>query len=296
MKKFLSSLVLSLVLILAFYSTAFACGSNSNIISVNSQYQGVVTFNVTVDNTTWVEFGDGLGTSLQKGNGQICHRYQDDKTYYVTMYQDKLPIAQTKVIVKEQPCQQNKSSFYLINNDFNSLTVGINCNSKTKLDWGDGTSVVVKGINQSVSHDYSYNVNSWKSYNLTLGSQIVGTLTIYDDASKSSVLITNPCYSVTTTEIIGWNDNNTYVYPSTTQTVEINSWKIGNFIVLPLETVIKTGPSNSYKTVATVTNSHWIAKIIDGPQYSGGAWWKVELAGGKTGWVLQSDNSFIFNN
>lgn len=278
MKKILSSLVLSLVLILGFYSTAFASCSNSNSISVNSQDQGAVTFNVTVDNVTWVEFGDGLGTSLQKGNGHICHRYQADKTYYVTMYQDKLPIAQTKVIVKEQACQ-HKSSFYLINNDFNSLTVGINCSSKTKLDWGDGTSVIVKGINQSVSHDYAYNVNSWKSYNLTLGSQLVGTLTIYDDASKSSVLITNPCYSVTTTEII-----------------EINTWKIGSFIFLPLETVIKTGPANSYKTTITVTNSHWVAKIIDGPQYSGGAWWKVELAGGKTGWVLQSDNSFIFNN
>jgi len=295
MKKFFSSLFLSLVLILAFYSTAFASCSNSNSISVNSQDQGVVTFNVTVDNITWVEFGDGLGTCLQKGNGHIYHRYQDNKTYYVTIYQDKLPVAQTKVNVKEQPCQQNKSSFYLINNDFNNLTVGINCSSKTKLDWGDGSSVIVKGINQSVSHDYSYNINSWKSYNVTLGSQIVGTFTIYDDTTKSSVLTTNPCYSVTTTEIIDWNDNNTYVCPQTTKTIEINSWKIGSFVVLPLETVIKTGPANSYKTTITVTNSHWIAKIIDGPQYSGGVWWKIELAGGKTGWVLQSDNSFIFN-
>ncbi|MDD4136174.1 MAG: hypothetical protein PHN66_03835 [Candidatus Shapirobacteria bacterium] len=295
MKKILSSLVLSLVLILAFYSTAFACYPSYNSISVISQDQGTVTFNVTVDNITWVEFGDGLGTSLQKGTGQICHRYQNDKTYYVTMYQDKLPIAQTKVIVKEQSCQQNKSSFYLINNDFNSLTVGINCSSKTKLDWGDGTSVVVKGINQSVSHDYAYNVNSWKSYNLTLGSQLVGTFTIYDGSTKNSILITNTCYSITTTEIINWSDNNIYICPQTTQTIEINSWKTGNFVILPLETVIKTGPAKSYKTAITVTNSHWIAKIIEGPRYSSGIWWKIELAGGKTGWILQSDNSFIFN-
>jgi len=292
MKKALNSLFLSLVLILAFCSTAFACGSNSNSISVNSQDQGIVTFNVTVDNTTWIEFGDGLGTCLQKGNGQICHRYQDDKTYYATAYQNNLPVAQTKVNVKKQSYQPKQPSFYLINNNFNSLTVGINCSSKTKLDWGDGSSVVVKGTNQSVSHDYSYNVNSWKSYNLTLGSQLVGTFTIYDDSTKSSILITNS-YCDVTTEVINWNDN--AVCPPTTQTIEVNNWKIGNFIILPLETVIKAGPANSYKTTITVINSHWVAKIIDGPQYSGGAWWKIELANGKTGWIQQSNNSFVLN-
>jgi len=157
--------------------------------------------------------------------------------------------------------------------DFNKFVI-TNNDSKAPLKWGDydrNDCVINKG--QKLSHDYEYDPNGWKSYNIALGGKIIGTITIYGD-KKTSVFI--PVVSQQT--------------PNPGFSIPVNQWAIGNIIVLPLYTEIHEYAGINYQITDLVVNSFWLVKITNGPNYVDDyTWWKIELANGRTGWVKQAD-------
>jgi len=287
MRKTLGSLLFCLVLVLVFCTTASATNSstNSNSISVKSNDQGCVVFNVTVKSdsegyVSWIEFGDSTGISLQNGKGQVRHFYPTSDNYIVTMYMANKQVAQTKVIVTKEQQTSNKIEATVVN--FNKLTISASCYQKTKLDWGDGTSVVLpKGNSQNINHDYSYNVKGYKIYTLTFGTT-TATFTI-DDVAKGSVFTTAETPTKVTSEIVNWTLSN-----SITSTYPINNWGVGNLVTLDLNTEIREDAGMNYKIIKITSNSYWLVKIIDGPKFIGAyTWWKIQLANEQTGWIRQ---------
>jgi len=283
MKKIFSGLIICLFLILGLgIGSASACHANPGSISVYSNNNGTVVFNTTVkdgEGLAWIEFGDNVGgISLGSGVAKVQHDYAKNGYYIITMYLNNVPVSQTKVTVKDK---NNYNQLNLARNDFNQLKIDVNCNSKTTLYWGDGTNVTLKN-NRSVSHDYAYNVNSYTVYKLTLGSgnnTTTATFTI-DDILKTSTFTTG---SSEITKIISYS-----TLPYTNIFIPTNDWAVGNYVILTLNTKIYNTENSWHKIIKTVSNSYWLAQVVNGPTtIKGHIWWEIKLADGTKGWVQQ---------
>lgn len=283
MRKILLSFIFCLAILFSIPAFASACNAYNNNISVNSviDNQGYTIFNANINcgGNAWIEFNDGSGFVLPDGNYYIYHQYPANGNYCVSVFKNQKAICQTKVNVKGKTSSNQLS---LITSDLNHLTVQVNCNSKTQLNWGDGTSVNLKGNNR-VSHDYAYNVKSYAGYTLTLGSgcnAITATFTI-DDILKTSTLDNGSSSEIT--KIV----TNTTT-PYTGISLPANDWEIGNIVILPLNTEIHESSGDNFRVLNLVQNSFWLAKVISGPDYFDGTnWWQIQLANGQTGWVKE---------
>lgn len=182
-------------------------------------------------------------------------------------------------------CDNNQP--FTFGNSFNHLVINNN-GPKATLDWGDGSSCMVERGN-TVTHDYAYNVNGWKSYNVKLGGNAAGTITIYDN-SKSSVFvlannhITNPPINICQP-------------PQTTVSSFCfqNEWNNGNYVIIPTGTVIYDTLKTNQKVLNLVQNSFWLVKITSGPSYfNGHTWYKIRLANNQEGWIIQTSNPSPF--
>lgn len=174
-------------------------------------------------------------------------------------------------------CSVNGTNFSFSTN-FNSLSITNNGN-KAKLDWGDGSSCVVEN-KKTISHDYAYNVDSWKSYNVSLENNVVGTITIYGSSKTSIFIPTTPQAPL----------NPSFSLPA-------NDWKINNIVILPINTAIYEQAGVHFGVTNLSQDSYWLAKIIDGPKYVDTyTWWQIKLANGQTGWIKQVNPVFpLFN-
>lgn len=283
MRKIFLSFILCLAILFSVPAFASACDTYNNI-SVNSvmDNQGYTIFNANIncDGNAWIEFNDGSGFVLPNGNYYIYHQYPANGNYCVSVFKDQKAICQTKVNIKGKA---NSNQLSLVANDLNHLTIRVNCNSKTQLNWGDGASVILKGNNPSISHDYAYNVNSYAGYTLTLGSgsnAITATFTI-DDILKISTFNNGSSSEITK---IATNPTTPYTGIS----IPANNWGISNIVILPLNTEIHESSGNNFRVLNLVQNSFWLVKVIFGPNYFDGVnWWQIQLANGQTGWVKE---------
>lgn len=283
MRKILLSLIFCLAIL--FSVPAFASAYDTNNISVNSvmDNQGYTIFNANINcgGNAWIEFNDGSGFVVPDGNYYIYHQYPANGNYCVSVLKDQKTICQTKVNVKGKT---NSNQLSLIASNLNHLTVRVNCNSKTQLNWGDGTSVTLKDNNLDISHDYAYNVNSYAGYTLTLGSgcdAITATFTI-DDILKTSTFNNGNSSEITKIAINSTTSDNNSI------SISSNDWKIGNIVILPLNTAIYESHGDNFRVLNLVQNSFWLAKVISGPNYFDGTnWWQIQLANDQTGWVKE---------
>lgn len=293
MKKFIGIFV-ALMMVMLTVTPAFASENKSHTdaasISVVSQDQNHVVFNVTVDGnignnlTGWVSFGDGQYIETYNGSGQVECWYSKTGNFTASIWMSNKKVCSISKPINITNCSNR---IYLVSSNKNKLMVGIdNYNyGWTTLNWGDESKPVdlQYGTGQNKEHDYAYKVGASQTYTLTFGTGInavKATFTI-DDKNKNYSLVA----STLKPNILFWDTSKTTVTPPIPA---VQPFKIGDIVILNLNTEIKDCTESNSKTINVVKDSYWFAKIVD--QTTG--WWKIQLADKTTGWVKES--SFIF--
>lgn len=287
MKKFLVIVfVITLVFSFTFSASAAPANTNSASISVKEVNKNTVTFNVTVNGGSgyigWLDFGDpghkGLGASLTNQAKEVTYTYSAIGTYHPNIWMDKLNACSTTVIVKEIT---QVNCVGLKNLNLNKLEVYVaTYNTWQKLDWGDNTSVdVPAGVGMVYSHDYAYAEKGTTTRNISIDNIIVAKIEINGQTKKSALTVIE---NGNDGKIVVLNNDTTPIPTS----LPVNDWKTNNIVILDLKTEIRTGAGNNYTITTIVSDSYWLAKVIENPvsidKYT---WCKIQLADNTTGYV-----------